>query len=153
LSNCCSKHAEVFHGEARWARSLSWSQLPSNANRLLPLRVSLLPQSRELRPTGKEKRIRQARHIQLQGAAFAGKRAVSNYFDFGCSKSCIFNRLGNSRWVEGFPWLGKHFRLPLHQIHVCATNAIQALQSLLGSVGSKPSYHSVDFDRGLLDLR
>jgi len=31
-------------------------------------------------------------------------------------------------------------------------NAIQALESLLGSTGSQPSYHAIDFDRGVYEL-
>jgi hypothetical protein len=42
--------------------------------------------------------------------------------------------------------------LAFDEIHLCATNAIQALQGLLGPVGSKASYHPVDLDGCLCHL-
>jgi len=148
FANCL----KIFHSETGRASGLADFELSGDAYPLSN-QVTAFAQCVSLWPAGKQERMRQIRYIQLQGTVLNSERAVSNHFDFGCGEARVLNRLGNPGWIEGFPRLGKYFGLPFHQIHICAINAIQALQSLLGSVCSKTSYHSVDFDCGLLDLR
>jgi hypothetical protein len=146
------KRAEVFHGEAWGAPGLNRRQLPGNVYSL-PHQVGLLLQSRNLGPVGKMERMRQARHIQLPRAVFVGKRAISHHVDAHRREASAANRFGDQNGVKGFSGLREDDPFAFHQIYVSMSNAIQALKGVLRPFGSKPSYHTVDFNRSLLHLR
>lgn len=67
-------------------------------------------------------------------------------------KTRTLDRLGNQNRVKRLPRLWEYLAFPFHQIHFCMINAIQALEGLLGPTGSQPSYHAIDFHRGVYDL-
>lgn len=103
-------------------------------------------------PAGQHKRVIQPRNIQLGELLSLDESPVSRHNDLGRRKARVLDRFGNQDGIEGLSRFRKHLGLPLHQIHVGTTNAIQALQGLLGPFGSKASYHAVDFDGRLHHL-
>ncbi len=94
----------------------------------------------------------QARDIQLEEILALDQGPAHGCHHLGRREPCIFNCLGNQGRVKGLPRLGKYLGLSLHQIHIGTTNAIQALQGLLGPIGSKASHHAFDFHCSFNDL-
>lgn len=146
-----TRRPEALYRESRRGMTVSRLEFPGDAD-VLSNQIAAPRERLGLRSPRQTEWLLQSWNIQFQQATALDQSPVSDHFDFRCGETRVFNGFGNQSWVEGFPALGEHFSLSLHQIHIRMINAIQALQSQLGSVRSKPSYHSVDLDGGSLDL-
>ncbi len=118
----------------------------------LPHKIGAFFQGLGLRSPCKNEGSLEARNLQLKRLPSADQGAVHSCDHLRRRKPRIFNRLGNQGRVERSSWLREHLSLSLHETNLGTANAIQALQGLLGPVGSKASYHPVDFDGRLYHL-
>ncbi len=115
----------------------------------LPEEVRASFEGLRLRSTVEREEVLQPRHLKLENASSFHQGPFDRHQDLGRREARVVDRFGNQDRVEGFPGLGRHLGLALHQIHVSTMNAIQALEGLSGPSDSEPSDHAVDFDSRL----